>query len=72
MIHRHLATQFPKAHLARLNATMTGLSRFLNGNSTSVTAMGRHLPRQIISKHAMRQADRLVDYAQLFAERHFF
>ena len=72
MIHRRLSASCPEVHQSRLNALMTGVEGLLNGQTLSVTAVGRHSPRETTSKHAIKQADRLIGNAHLFAERELF
>lgn len=56
-------------HKSRLNALFTNVDALLHGQRLSVTGLGRSSRRDIMTKHAIKQSDRLVGNGHLFSER---
>ncbi|PRY72687.1 IS4 family transposase [Halomonas ventosae] len=68
-LHKILTTSAAVVHRARFNALATCVHALLEGQSLTLTSLGRQLPRQIQPKHAIKCVDRLLGNAHLQRER---
>jgi len=64
-----LRIRCPQIHQMRLAALMTNVDAVIQGQTLTVTGLGRHSPRPTSAKHAIKQSDRLVGNAHLHRER---
>lgn len=70
MLHQMLTKSCPSIHHYRLSALMTVVESLIQGQTLTVTGLGRHISRTISMKHAIKQSDRLIGNKHLFEERH--
>ncbi len=60
-------------HKTRLAALMTNVDALIQGQTLTVTGLGKHSQRPTNAKHAIKQSDRLVGNPHLESERlHFY
>ena len=69
MLHQTLKQSCPEIHVYRLTALMDVVTALVQGQTLTVTALGRSSPRAISMKHGIKQSDRLVGNDHLYAER---
>lgn len=68
-LHKILMTSASVLHRARFNALATSVQALLDGQSLTLTSLGRQLPRQTSPKHAIKCVDRLLGNPHLQRER---
>jgi hypothetical protein len=69
MLHQNLKKSCPQIHACRLTALMDVVTALAQGQTLTVTALGRSSPRAISMKHGIKQSDRLIGNAHLHEER---
>ena len=69
LLHKLVSKSSSSLHKSRIKALSVNVDSLLHGQRLSVTGLGRASRRQIAAKHAIKQSDRLVGNAHLFAER---
>lgn len=72
MLQQQLHQWCPTVDRTRLAALMTSVEALVTGQTLTVTALGRHSPRDSKTKHAIKQADRLIGNPHLYAQRDEF
>ena len=72
ILQQQLHLWCPTVGKTRLAALMTTVEALVTGQTLTVTALGRHSPHDIKTKHAIKQADRLVGNPHLYAQRDSF
>lgn len=60
VLHNLLEKSALNCHKSRLKALATNVDSLLHGQCLSVTGLGRSSRRQCLTKHAIKQSDRLV------------
>src|SRR5690606_28351368 len=71
-LHQTLAHALPRVHARRLSALMAALRALLQGQTLTLSALGRALPTRVALKHALKRMDRLLGNPHLQAERPLF
>lgn len=69
VLHKILSKSVPGMHKVRLQALLCGVESLLGGAFLTVTALGRHLPSQALTKHNIKRMDRLLSNPYLHHER---
>jgi len=64
-----LAQHCPEIHKKRLNSLMAATSALLEGDTLSLTGLGRHIAGKTATKHSIKRIDRLLGNAGLHRER---
>ncbi len=72
ILQQQLHQLCPTVIKTRLAALMTSVEALVAGQTLTVTALGRHSPRDSKTKHAIKQADRLIGNPHLYAQRDEF
>jgi len=72
ILQQQLHQWCPTVDKTRLAALMTSVEALVVGQTLTVTALGRHSPRDSKTKHAIKQADRLIGNPRLYAQRDEF
>jgi len=68
-----LRTRCASIHKTRLTALMTNVEALIQGQTLTVTGLGRHSQRPTNTKHAIKQSDRLIGNVHLEYDRiHFY
>ncbi len=68
VLHNLLEKSALNCHKSRLKALATNVDSLLHGQCLSVTGLGRSSRRQCLTKHAIKQSDRLVGNHRLQQE----
>lgn len=69
LLHQLVSKSSFSFHKSRLQALSLNVDSLLHGQRLSVTGLGRSSRRNIVTKHAIKQSDRLVGNSHLFFER---
>ncbi|NIW00058.1 IS4 family transposase [Candidatus Saccharibacteria bacterium] len=69
LLHKILLNSAPNIHRVRLAALMAGVESLLSGSFLTVTALGRRLNSQALTKHNIKRMDRLLSNPHLYNER---
>ena len=69
MLHQTLTKSCPAIHACRLTALMDVVTALVQGQTLTVTALGRSSPRAISMKHGIKHSDRLIGNVHLHEER---
>lgn len=72
VLHNLLLNSSASCHKTRLKALATNVDSLLHGQCLSVTGLGRSSRRQCLTKHAIKQSDRLIGNAHLHQESSLF
>lgn len=72
VLHNLLKNSSASCHKSRLKALATNVDSLLHGQCLSVTGLGRSSRRPCLTKHAIKQSDRLVGNAHLYQESSLF
>ena len=72
VLHNLLLNSSASCHKTRLKALATNVDSLLHGQCLSVTGLGRSSRRQCLTKHAIKQSDRLVGNPHLHQQRSLF
>ena len=69
MLHQMLNKNVPQIHTSRLTALMDVVGALIEGQTLTVTGLGRSSLRNISMKHSIKQSDRLIGNSHLYKER---
>ena len=71
MLHQMLNKNVPQIHTSRLTALMDVVGALIEGQTLTVTGLGRSSLRNISMKHSIKQSDRLIGNSHLYKEREY-
>lgn len=69
IVQQNLQKNCPYIHASRLTALMDVVEALVQGQTLTVTGLGRSLPRAISMKHGIKHSDRLIGNEHLCQER---
>jgi len=69
ILQQNLQKNCPHIHASRLTALVDVVEALVQGQTLTVTGLGRSLPREIRMKHGIKHSDRLIGNGHLSQER---